>query len=75
MSGAKKTILIGKVWSGYKGEYKRPPVYIIHTPGIDGDTIFIDDLLRKFMKEDIKITIECKNKKLSLNEIKNLGQD
>ncbi len=70
-----KTILTGKVWSGYKGEYKRPPVYIIHTLGINGDTIFIDDLLREFMTEDIELIIKCKNKKLSLNEIKDLGQD
>lgn len=71
----KKTILTGKVWGGYIGEYKHPPIYIIMSPGMEGDTVFIDDILRKFMRKDIKITIECRDKKLSLKEIIDLGQD
>ena len=70
-----KTIFKGKIYSGYIGEYKHPPIYIILTPGIEGDTVFVDDILRKFMREDVKITIECKGKKLTLEEIKELGQD
>ncbi len=54
----KKKTLIGKVWSGYINEYKKPPVYIIVTPGIDDDTVFVSDLFKKFMMKKVRITIE-----------------
>ena len=53
-----KKVLSGKVWSGYIGEYKKPPIYVIVSPGIGGETVFIDDVLRKFMRRKVKITIE-----------------
>jgi len=58
MSGKKgrKKIIRGLVWSGFIGEYKKPPIYIIPKPGDDG--IFIDDVLRKFVTKKVRITIE-----------------
>jgi len=49
-------IIKGKVWSGFIGEYKKSPIYIIPKPSDDG--IFIDDFLRPFIKKNVKITIE-----------------
>jgi len=51
-------VLKGKVWGGYIGEYKKPPVYIIVSPGIEGDTVFVSDLFKKFMRKKVRITIE-----------------
>jgi len=53
-----KKVLKGKVWGGYIGEYKKPPVYIIVSPGIEGDTVFVSDLFKKFMRKKVRITIE-----------------
>lgn len=56
----KTKILKGRVWSGFAGEYKKPPVYIITKLGINsnGEEVFIDDVLKKFIMKDVKITIE-----------------
>jgi len=53
-----KKILKGMVWAGYIGEYKKPPVYIIVTPGAEGETIFISDFLRKFVLKKVEITVK-----------------
>lgn len=50
-------IIKGRVWSGFVGEYKKPPIYIITKLDIDGSEVFIDDVLRKFVGKDIEITI------------------
>ncbi len=50
----RKKSLVGKVWSGFIGEYKQPPIYIIPTPLADG--IFIDDFLRPFLRKKVCIT-------------------
>jgi len=52
----KKFIIKGKVWSGFHGEYKKPPIYIIFKPGSDG--IFIDDIFRKYLRKEVYITIK-----------------
>lgn len=52
----KKKSLVGKVWGGFAGEYKKPPIYIIPKPG--GNGIFIDDVMKKFLKKKVRITIE-----------------
>ncbi len=54
----KKTI-IGKVWTGFVGEYKKSPVYIIKEPyGAEAETVFLADLLRPFWAKKVRITIE-----------------
>jgi hypothetical protein len=54
----KKTIK-GIVWSGFIGEYKKPPIYIIQKPyDQTADGIFIDDILRRFLKKKVEITIK-----------------
>lgn len=55
----RKKVLTGKVWSGYIGEYKHPPVYIITDVEVDGeDAVFVSGLFREFMRKEVKITIE-----------------
>ncbi len=60
----KKKVYKGLVWSGYVGEYKHPPVYIIPFPkGIPKtlddvkDGIFVSDIFRKFIKKKVCVTI------------------
>ncbi len=52
----KEMRVTGVVWMGYIGEYKKPPIYIIPEPEADG--IFIDDILRKFLRKKVHITIK-----------------
>ena len=62
-----KKIIKGKVWSGFIGEYKKPPIYIIcQTRYYRGgrtteETIFIDDIFREFLTKKVKITIESED--------------
>lgn len=51
--------MVGKVWSGYVGEYKKPPIYLIQKPYWQKDEVdFIDDILRSFLRKEVRITIE-----------------
>lgn len=58
MSKRGKKSLIGKVWAGFIGEYKKPPIYIIITPGIEGKTVFVDDIFKRFIGKKVSITIK-----------------
>lgn len=54
-----KKVYKGLVWSGFVGEYKHPPIYII-PPSDEAmeDGIFVSDIFRKFLKKKVRITIE-----------------
>ncbi len=56
MAKKRKKIVTGKVWSGFIGEYKHPPVYIIPAPNKDG--IFVSDILKKFLRKEVRMTLE-----------------
>lgn len=57
----------GKVWTGFIGECKdRCPCYIIPKAGEDG--VFICDVLRKFFRK--KVTITIKEKEIEENPIR-----
>lgn len=58
----RKKSLVGKVWTGFIGEYKKPPIYIIHQScfsccRIIEEATFIDDFLRPFLKKKVRVTI------------------
>lgn len=53
-----KKVITGKVWSGYIGEDRKPPVFIIVTPGVEGNTVFVSALFKKFMRKKVRITIQ-----------------
>ena len=54
----KETVIKGRVWSGFVGEYKKPPIHIILSPGITAKMVFIDDILKKFITKDVEITVK-----------------
>jgi hypothetical protein len=54
-----KKIIKRIIWSGFIGEYKKPPIYIIQKPYDQAaDGIFINDILRRFLKKKVEITIK-----------------
>ena len=58
MAKGRRKSLVGIVWSGFIGEYKGPPIYIISDIGENGREFFIDKVLTKFLKKKVRITIE-----------------
>lgn len=52
----RKKIVEGIVWAGFTGEYKKSPIYIIPKP--DDDGIFVDDILKGFVRRKVRLTIE-----------------
>ena len=55
----KKKSLMGLVWTGFSGEYNKPPIYIIKKHyGFKANTVFISDFLKPFVNKKVRITIE-----------------
>ncbi len=59
----------GKVWTGFIGECnKRCPCYLLlDYPNPELDAIFICDVLRKFVRKEVRITIEPIEKRKKIN--------